>query len=153
MIKYLKGDATYPQGEGNKIIAHVCNDQGGWGRGFVLAVSKRWKEPEKTYRHLFQNGYAYLGQVQSVKVEPDIWVMNMFAQRGYKTTNNPVPLSYIALEECLTTVCASSVSLKATVHMPRIGAGLGGADWSRIEAIINDIFRDVDVFVYDFQPR
>ena len=45
-IIYLKGDATKPEGLGTKIIAHVCNDVGLWGKGFVLAVSKRWKFPE-----------------------------------------------------------------------------------------------------------
>lgn len=43
-IQYLKGDATNPQVEGNKIITHICNDIGGWGKGFVLAISKRWKK-------------------------------------------------------------------------------------------------------------
>lgn len=38
---YLKGDATCPQAKGVKIICHVCNDIGGWGKGFVLALSKR----------------------------------------------------------------------------------------------------------------
>ena len=31
-INYIKGDATQPQAKGNKIIAHVCNDLGGWGK-------------------------------------------------------------------------------------------------------------------------
>ena len=49
-ITYLQGDATQPQSKGNRIIAHVCNDLGGWGKGFVLAISKRWPEPEAEYR-------------------------------------------------------------------------------------------------------
>ncbi len=32
------------------MVAHVCNDIGGWGKGFVLAVSRRWPEPEAAYR-------------------------------------------------------------------------------------------------------
>lgn len=48
-INYLKGDATSPQARGIKIIAHICNDLGGWGKGFVMAISKRWAEPEKAY--------------------------------------------------------------------------------------------------------
>jgi len=32
-IKYIKGDATNPAGEGNKLIVHICNDIGGWGKG------------------------------------------------------------------------------------------------------------------------
>ncbi|PSL41287.1 hypothetical protein CLV51_1211 [Chitinophaga niastensis] len=46
-IIYFKGDATKPLGSANKIIAHICNDIGGWGKGFVTAISKRWSEPEK----------------------------------------------------------------------------------------------------------
>ncbi|RKW18275.1 MAG: Appr-1-p processing protein, partial [Capnocytophaga sp.] len=44
-IKYIKADATFPQSEGNIIIPHICNDIGAWGKGFVLALSKRWKAP------------------------------------------------------------------------------------------------------------
>jgi hypothetical protein len=50
LLKYVIGDATSPQGTGNKIIVHICNDIGGWGLGFVLALSKRWKAPEIQYR-------------------------------------------------------------------------------------------------------
>jgi hypothetical protein len=44
-INYLKGDATFPEAKGTKIICHICNDLGAWGKGFVLAISKRWSEP------------------------------------------------------------------------------------------------------------
>jgi len=49
-IHYVQGDATQPQGDGPQIIAYVCNDIGRWGKGFVLALSKRWKEPEHAYK-------------------------------------------------------------------------------------------------------
>ena len=39
-IKYIIGDATAPKMDGTKIICHVCNVIGGWGKGFVLALSK-----------------------------------------------------------------------------------------------------------------
>ncbi|WP_218034641.1 hypothetical protein [Acrocarpospora corrugata] len=54
-IHYLHGDATCPQAEGPKVIAHICHDQGGWGKGFVLAVSRRWPEPEAAYRRWYQD--------------------------------------------------------------------------------------------------
>jgi hypothetical protein len=53
-VNYIVGDATNPQTKGNKIIVHVCNDIGGWGKGFVLAISKRWKQPEQQYRAWFK---------------------------------------------------------------------------------------------------
>ena len=49
-ITYIRGDATAPSAKGIKLIAHVCNDIGGWGKGFVVAVSRRWPEPEGTCR-------------------------------------------------------------------------------------------------------
>src|SRR5262245_22379163 len=49
-LRIVRGDATAPRVDGPKIIAHVCNDVGGWGAGFVLAVSRRWPEPERAYR-------------------------------------------------------------------------------------------------------
>lgn len=52
-INYIKGDATNPVGDEPKIIVHVCNDIGGWGKGFVMALSNKWKEPETQYRNWF----------------------------------------------------------------------------------------------------
>ncbi|MER7985968.1 hypothetical protein ABTY53_10250, partial [Streptomyces noursei] len=70
-IVYVKGDATAPQGKGVKMIVHVCNDLGGWGRGFVLALSRRWPEPERAYRRWHRerarNDFG-LGAVQFVPV-------------------------------------------------------------------------------------
>ena len=53
-LLYFEGDATSPIGDGKKIIPHVCNDIGGWGKGFVLALSKKWPEPEEYYRKFFR---------------------------------------------------------------------------------------------------
>lgn len=49
-IQYTTGDATQPLADGAKIICHVCNDIGGWGAGFVVALSRKWSEPERAYR-------------------------------------------------------------------------------------------------------
>ncbi len=52
-IIYLKGDATEPiVTDGMRIITHICNDKGRWGAGFVMALSRKWKEPEDEYRKL-----------------------------------------------------------------------------------------------------
>ena len=47
---YSTGDATLPQGRGPGIIAHVCDDIGQWGKGFVLPLGKRYPDAEKQYR-------------------------------------------------------------------------------------------------------
>lgn len=160
MIKYLTGDATKPHGEGNKIIAHVCNNIGKWGRGFVLSISRRWKIPESMYRKwhtgtLKQNKKFGLGEVQVVRAENGIWIANMVAQDGIYTRNGVPPIRYYALTKCLEELSKMSKELFASVHMPRIGCGLAGGKWSTVEKIINDtlVTENIPVFVYDLKRR
>lgn len=153
-LKIIKGDATSPQAKGNKIIAHVCNDLGGWGKGFVMAISARWAEPEEAYRQWHRerskNDFG-LGAVQFVQVEPYIWVANMVGQHGMRGGNTP-PIRYEAVETCLGKVAEKARELGASVHMPRIGCGLAGGKWELIEPIIVKTLceHDVPVAVYDF---
>ncbi|MDR4891759.1 MULTISPECIES: macro domain-containing protein [unclassified Chryseobacterium] len=154
-IQYLKGDATVPEAKGIKIIAHICNDVGGWGKGFVLAVSRRWEEPEKEYRnwHHFRskNNFA-LGEIQLVQVERYIYVANMVGQKGIKTGSKGVPVRYDAIEKGLEKLANEALELNASVHMPRIGCGLAGGKWEEIEPIIERtlLAKNVEVYVYDF---
>jgi len=153
-IRYVTGDATAPQGDGLKYIVHICNNYGGWGKGFVLAISKRWKQPALEYKK-WAKEYLHnlpLGQVQFVKVEEDVYVVNMLAQYGYKSVENPTPIRYNALRTALSSV-AIAAGNKASVHMPRIGCGLAGGTWDKVEPIVHEelILRGVPVTVYDFK--
>ncbi|OED48283.1 hypothetical protein AB832_00285 [Flavobacteriaceae bacterium (ex Bugula neritina AB1)] len=77
---------------------------GGWGKGFVLAISKRWPEPEKAYREWRRNradNDFELGAIQIVKVSEYVYVGNMIAQQGIKTGSKGVPIRYEAVKDCL----------------------------------------------------
>jgi len=155
-IKYLKGDATCPQAKGVKIICDVCNDAGGWGKGFVLALSKRWDEPEESYRAWYASGREAgfaLGAVQFVQVEPYVWVANLVGQRGTKTGSSGPPVRYDAIAAGLRMVAEKALELRASVHMPRIGCGLAGGDWAKVEPLVLEHLcgRGVSVTVYDFE--
>jgi O-acetyl-ADP-ribose deacetylase (regulator of RNase III) len=153
-LRIIKGDATSPQASGPKIIAHVCNDLGGWGKGFVVAVSRRWPEPERDYRQWHRqravNDFG-LGAVRLVPVRPDLWVANMIGQHGMKRGSAGPPIRYEAVRRCLDTVGEHALRLSASVHMPRIGCGLAGGRWDRIEPLVTAALceRDVGVTVYD----
>lgn len=71
-ITYLKDDATCPQAKGNRVICHICNDIGGWGKGFVLVLSRRWPEPEAGYRSWHTSGKAggFMLGAEWSRVEP-----------------------------------------------------------------------------------
>lgn len=151
---YVQGDATTPQGKGVKLIVHCCNDLGGWGKGFVLALSRRWPEPEAAYRrwHRERAGNDFgLGAVQFVQAAPYTWVANLVGQRGIGTGSKGVPVRYEAIDAGLEKVAAKARELGASVHMPRIGCGLAGGTWAKVEPLVAARLTDrgIAVTVYD----
>src|SRR5690606_13629651 len=96
-------DATAPQADGPRVLVHVCNDAGGWGAGFVLAISRRWKSPEREYRRWSKaaDGTFALGEVQFVAVESDMWVANLIGQHGIRRMKASPPVRYDAIREGL----------------------------------------------------
>jgi O-acetyl-ADP-ribose deacetylase (regulator of RNase III) len=153
-IDYRTGDATEPVGEGRRIICHVCNDIGGWGRGFVVALSKKWPEPEAQYRAWHARGEEAgfkLGAIQLVDVKDGLSVANMIAQHGVHPQRDVPPIRYDALAQCLASLAEHAQGVGASIHMPRIGCGLAGGKWPEVEAIIQRTLcaAGVSVHVYD----
>jgi O-acetyl-ADP-ribose deacetylase (regulator of RNase III) len=154
----IAGDATAPIAPGNKVIAHICNDAGGWGAGFVLAISRRWREPEADYRawHAARESNDFsLGTTRLVQVAADLWVANMVAQHGTRPKAGVPPIRYEAVESCLHALRENALARQASVHMPRIGCGLAGGRWEEIEPIVNRclVHGGVAVTVYDFPSK
>jgi O-acetyl-ADP-ribose deacetylase (regulator of RNase III) len=153
-IEYLVGDATRPVGSGSKIIAHICNDAGAWGAGFVIAISQRWLEPAAAYKSWHAerafNDFN-LGAVQLVNVEEDLFIANMIGQNNYGRNLRVPPIRYEAVDTALETLGDIAIDIEASVHMPRIGCGLAGGQWDIIEPLIvkNLSSREIPVSVYD----
>ena len=149
MIKYVVGDATEPQGSGPQIIAHIVNNRGGWGRGFVVALSQKYPEAEEVYRELAPEGLK-LGDIQVVNAG-NRYICNMIAQDGYGTADRPRAVNYAALSKCLLSL--GEYFPNHSIHMPRIGAGLGGGDWDIIEQLIGDALGGHYVYIYDLPVK
>ena len=172
-INYVVGDATQPQAvtgaTGPAYIAHVCNDVGGWGAGFVLALSARWREPEEAYYRWYEerasNDFA-LGAVQIVPVDDgsdtggqpngegvagSVRVANLIGQRDIVAGPDGPPVRYEAIETALATLASTAAAEHGSVHMPRIGCGLAGGRWDQIEPIIEGtlLAAGVPTVVYD----
>jgi len=148
VIHYIQGDATLPISSG--ILLHVCNDIGLWGAGFVVALSKRYPETQLKYLECYRKGYAVLGMCIPQVINDDLTIIHMIAQKGVRSKSNPIPLQYDKLETCLHKI--NSKFPEATIHMPRIGCGLGGGDWNKVEPLIVnrlDSNNDREVFIYD----
>ena len=131
----------------------------------MLALSKRWTEPEGQYRKWYKDGHNTrsgdfaLGNVGWALVGPGLWVANMIAQVGYGKSGSlqhvteedpgPSPIRYDALRACLVKVAESARSKGSTIHAPRIGCGLSGGKWDQVEPLIQETMVDLPVFIYD----
>lgn len=142
------GDAVYPTGSENKIIAHICNNVGAWGGGFTKPLTRRWVQPKFNYRQLKKRE---LGSVQFISVELDITVANMIGQVFHHRQGPPI--RYDAVRKALKTVAQEALRNEASIHMPRIGCGLAGGKWSEIEPIVYEelVNAGVHVYVYDLK--
>ncbi len=154
---YYEGDVTeMPK---NTVLAHVCNNAGGWGAGVVLAISKKWSQPEVAYREWAKRcakreELLPLGNVQFVPVGNGQWVANMIAQTLGRPEGRDIPLSYVALKSCLQQLDTFADSHGLSIAGPRFGSGLAGGDWDRIETLIRGaIHQDTPVTIYDYNPN
>lgn len=150
MLNFFVGDVTQPQGDGLKIVAHVCNDAGGFGSGVAGAIAKCWPSVKGAYHAWHSKGENFaLGMVQLVTLSDSLIVANMIAQHGYSYAGHPA-INYLALHMCLSKVAQHAKETNATIHVPRLGCGLAGGTWDKVEPIILETMGDIPVTVYDF---
>lgn len=79
---------------------------------------------------------------------------NLVGQRGIRTGRSTgVPVRYEAIDAALVLLADKAEELGASVHMPRIGCGLAGGKWARVEPLIAERLtaRGIPVTVYDFE--
>lgn len=180
MIEYRQGDLFAGVRDSLKagkrvVIAHVCNDEGGWGSGFVVPLSKNYHLSESEYRRWHAEGECInqdqdekipfqLGQVQFVyPIESDnLVVANMIGQHKTIGSSGPgyTPVRYAAIADCLEHVFNYCIEAKTghenkiEVHCPKFGAGLAGGNWTVIEALLDEIVGTVaPVIVYEMTEK
>lgn len=92
-----------------------------------------------------------LGAAQIVPVNQLVEVANMIGQSGIKAGAAKIPpVRYAAIVEALEQVAGRAQADGKSIHMPRIGDGLAGGDWSRIETILVSLVErhGVSIYVY-----
>ncbi|PRH04655.1 hypothetical protein C6T60_15890 [Burkholderia multivorans] len=149
----VQGDVLAPRGDGPKIIAHVIPDLNvTWG-GAGFASNLRRKHPDVWRQFKADAAGAtpplQLGQVFIGHIAEQISVVHMVAQHGIG--NAPAQrLRYAALADCLIKVRELAKERGASVHMPRVGTGHGGANWDIVRELIQEelVDRGVATTVY-----
>lgn len=139
-ITYIRGDLlSVTSGH----IVHGCNAQGVMGSGVALAIATKWPEVYEKYKLEHATRRMYLGSAHSVEISdrPHLLVWNAITQEYFGRTNKRY-VSYDAIESSLSKINTSVIELKdviqPVINIPKIGAGLGGGNWSIIEKIITE---------------
>jgi hypothetical protein len=174
--RYIHGDLFEHEYDPARttVIAHVCNDQGVMGSGFVVPLAKHFPWAKEAYVNWFKDnplqadvellgwhwndevGSPGRGQTQMVTVKNDessswhedrIVVANMVAQ----DLGSERPLYYNDLVKCMEQVAHSDeIQCGGEIICPMFGSALAGGDWRFIEELITDcwLVRGIQVTVY-----
>jgi O-acetyl-ADP-ribose deacetylase (regulator of RNase III) len=155
MISIVKGDILKAE---ENISCHQVNCFI-MGSGLAYQIMKKWPTVQIQHKALCDSAAAkgerekLLGSAQIVPVEQGKFVANLFAQfyfgRDFKQYT-----SYDALKSALGIVLrevSHDTPIKgASIAIPYgIGCGLGGGDWFEVLDIIEEVFKNHDVTLYN----
>ena len=159
-VNYVDGDlfTLLPKTNEPKYVPHVVNNIGRMGSGFALAAMTHYPVVREDYlrwfeatelSHELKNPFQ-LGKTQFVVVQatPTIVICNMVAQSGLIGSNNPKPIKYAALLQCMTQVAENiriCCGTAASIHAPMFGSALAGGKWELIQELIEECWRDFPV--------
>jgi len=158
-ITSLRGNALEPRGTGPRVLAQIVNDKTpNWGAGFARAVRNKYPSAQKDFKEwaLLNPDKFSLGNTHTSMALDELYIVNMIAQHGYGESVKP-RIRYTALRDCLHQLKEIALRKSASVHMPRIGTGYAGGNWSYILELIDEILvrNRIDVTIYtlpDYEP-
>lgn len=146
MITYIKGDLLSVK---TGIIAHGCNAQGVMGSGVAKAVRAKYPDAYSSYRTFCKNEEdksRLVGRTSWYNPNHKLFIANCITQNFFGG-DGALYVDYEGLAECM--LHLNYVNAGLSIHMPKIGCGLGGGDWNVVSKIIEDKIKSVPVFVYE----
>lgn len=173
MLNYVEGNLfDLLNADHHVMIAHVCNNKGAWGVGFVVPLAAKYPITRQEYLNWYNASYTnipvqdmdkevvyeektmMLGTIQVIRVDPLVSVCNMVAQ----TLGCKRPLYYnhlcTCMDELVNIMQRKYKPSLSHIICPQFGAGLAGGDWNIIEQLIIDCWVrcDINVTVVKYKP-
>lgn len=145
MIIYRKGDIIEAfKNEEIDVLVHGCNACGVMGSGIAKQIKEEFPEAFEAYKKYEKDYGLKLGTCSFFRTGPFTTIVNMVTQDKYLPRDQR-HFSYDYFDNALQQLRLE----RGRIGMPKIGAGLGGGNWTVIEAIINSHFKDRDVYIYE----
>lgn len=165
MLKILKGDlfANLPERRKDSVIfvPHIVNNtkEKVIGGGFTRPLITKWPIVKTRYKQYS----GILGNVDTIVVEyldedddlgyETICVCNMYAQDGIISKDNPKPIKYEALVNCMVSLREQQITKNDRIVTIPFGGGLAGGTKEFIYELMEEIWAGFDVTVYDNQTK
>jgi O-acetyl-ADP-ribose deacetylase (regulator of RNase III) len=156
-IRLLHGNVLDPRDGGKKIVCQLVNDKAiTWGGGVARKTAKRYPGTEEAYTQQVVSipQRDRLGSVVFSEADDQLTIASLIGQEGFGPSLFP-RIRYSALRTCLEIVSQRAIATGASIHMPKIGTGSAGGDWSTIEELLDDVMvrAGLVVTVYDIPPK
>jgi O-acetyl-ADP-ribose deacetylase (regulator of RNase III) len=148
MIKYIKGDLVR-DAEDFDVIAHCCNCFCTMGAGIAPQIKAKFPEAYEADCKTAKGDINKLGTISYTENTKPI-VVNLYGQYDYTgRRSGKMDLDYDALRKSL--VLMQEKYKGKMMAMPKIGSGLAGGDWKKIEGIIEDVMRGEYVVIVEWE--
>ena len=149
MIKHIKGDIFE---SGADVILHQVNCQGVMGSGVAKQVREKYPSVYKSYKEFCDRyepgdllGVALPGQADESTIIINIFAQDKFGYDGRCYTD------YGALRRGLETVRDCMIDKGDKIAIPYLmGCHRGGGDWAVVSKMIEEVFTDFDVTLYEY---
>lgn len=148
MVKEIKGDLLAADLD---VVCHQVNCQGKMNSGIAKRIREKYPRVFTEYSTLcaITKDEDLLGEVQPVMLDDGKYiVVNMFSQLNYGYDGRRYT-SYDAIWACLNKIKMYIPEEKKIGFPARIGCVRGGANWNIVRTMIEEVFSDREVYIYD----
>jgi O-acetyl-ADP-ribose deacetylase (regulator of RNase III) len=144
-MKIIKGDLIKLAKEGKfDVIVHGCNCFCKMGRGIAKTIKQEFPVAYAADMKTMPGDQNKLGTYteNTIQIENHILVVvNAYTQ--YKYWGKEANIDYKALRSCFKEISKNYFNLR--IGIPKIGAGLAGGDWDKIQGIIEEEMAGCDI--------
>lgn len=165
MLKKIDGNVLTYKSKRNKLICHCCNVQNVMGAGVAASIRSMWPVVYYRYNEWYADTYFddelnenipyNLGQVQFIKVEDDVYVGNILGQAyiGVKEIDGTklVPVRWDCIREAFLYIRKFAKDNDCEIVIPYLGCALAGGEEKDLIALIDDVWKDVEVTLVRFK--
>jgi hypothetical protein len=114
-VKVVKGSILTPEYAGLRLIVNFVNKNGKPEGPLYEVFDKKWKKIKEETKGWYASRINFkLGEINTVAVQSDTWVINCLCQDEENAVQEK------ALDDCIKKVATMAKNEKASVHVPNL---------------------------------